>query len=122
MEEVVIKSGRLSLVHRSTARWEIFRVEADDDPEDQDLTLISDALSRLAGKTAKPVCVVLNRLQRPTSRMLAAVAGLLDTKEQDQRRVALARVSQGWLDMLEIVGLRSCFLVVERVEELTSLE
>jgi hypothetical protein len=51
--------------------------------------------------------------------MLSAVIGLMTTANDQPRRLALIAPSQTWLDMLDILGVRSAFLVVDSVAEIT---
>ena len=67
----------------------------------------------------EPICLALGSLRRPNSRMLATLISLLVANDGTERRVALAAPTQAWLDMLDIVGVRSRFLVVDGPEALT---
>lgn len=100
-------------------QWSVYRFEADEEPGHQELTPILEALSRSADELNRPVCIVLEDLKRPNSRMLAALVSLLTAKDGKERRVALAGACRGWLDMLDILGVGSRFLIVGSPEDLT---
>lgn len=121
MEKLIAESGGLRLFSREAKRWVIYRFEfeAENKPSKDELTEVLGGLSRSAAEEAGPICVVLGDLPQPNSRMLASLISLLMTKDGSQRRVALAGPAQGWLDMLEILGLRARFLVVEDPGDLT---
>lgn len=119
MGELIAESANLRLFRRETKDWVTYTLEGGEKPKNEDLIAVLEALSASAQETTRPVCVVLGGLPRPNSRMLAILVGLLVAKSGEERRVSLAGPSQGWIDMLEIVGVRSRFLIVDKVEDLT---
>ena len=119
MAEVIAESKRVRLFRRDMEQWSVYRLEADEEPGHQELTPILEALSRSADELNRPVCIVLEDLKRPNSRMLAALVSLLTAKDGKERRVALAGACRGWLDMLDILGVGSRFLIVGSPEDLT---
>lgn len=122
MEKAVVRTDTLSLFRLETERWTIFRLEGKGGPEREDLLKVLEALAQSVEADAGPVCVVPGSLQAPNSRILATLIGLLVTKDGRDRRMALAGATQAWVDMLDILGVRSRFLVVEDVEDLKSRE
>jgi len=121
-EEVVVITDSLSLCRSDTERWIIYRLKGDAKPVAKDLDAVLEALARSAEVEEKPVCVVPEALEQPNSRALGALLGLLTTKEGKQRRVALAAPSVAWTDMLDIMGVRASFILVDEPEELSSAE
>ena len=121
-EEVVVITDSLSLCRSDTDRWIIYRLKGDTKPVAKDLDAVLEALARSAEVEEKPVCVVPEALEQPNSRALGALLGLLTTKEGKQRRVALAAPSVAWTDMLDIMGVRASFILVDDAEELASTE
>ena len=120
METLVCKTESLCLYERATDRWVIFSFTGDEVPRQEDLIQILESLKRAADEvTRKPIVFAVEVVSRPNSRMLSAVIGLLTDKHGQPRRLALAGASQTWLDMLDILGVRSNFLIVESVEEVT---
>ena len=98
------------------------QVMCDAKPVAKDLDAVLEALARSAEVEEKPVCVVPEALEQPNSRALGALLGLLTTKEGKPRRVALAAPSVAWTDMLDIMGVRASFILVDDAEELASAE
>jgi len=119
-EEVVVITDSLSLCRSDTERWIIYRFKGDPKPSQKDLDAVLQALVRSAEVEVKPVCVAPEALEQPNSRALGALLGLLTTKDGKQRRVALAAPSNAWIDMLDIMGVRASFIVVDDPEELAS--
>ena len=119
-EEVVVITDSLSLCRSETERWIIYRLKGDTKPSAKDLDAVLEALARSAEVEEKPVCVVPEALEQPNSRALGALLGLLRTKEGMQRRVALAAPSVAWTDMLDIMGVRASFILVDGPEDLAS--
>lgn len=119
-EDVVVRTDSLSLLRQDALRWVVYRFEGEAKPTQEDLDEVLKALGGAAAETSKPVCVVPGDLKQPNSRALGALLGLLGTKDGGERRVALAAPTQAWLDMLDIMGVRSSFLVVDDPGELTS--
>ena len=121
-EEVIVITDGLSLCRSDTERWVIYRFRGDAKPSQKDLDAVLEALARSAEDEEKPICVVPEDLKQPNSRALGALLGLLTMKDGKDRRVALAAPSSAWTDMLDIMGVRSRFIVVDDPEELTSAE
>lgn len=119
-EDVVVRTDSLSLLGQDALRWVVYRFEGKGKPAQEDLDEVLKALGAAAAGTSKPVCVVPGDLKQPNSRALGALLGLLRTKDGGERRVALAAPTQAWLDMLDIMGVRSSFFVVDDPGELTS--
>lgn len=119
MEELIAQSASLRLYQRETEEWVVYRTEGEEDPKNEDVIASLEILSQSAGETAKPICLALGSLRRPNSRMLATLISLLVRKDGTERRVALAAPTQAWLDMLDIVGVRARFLVVDGPGDLT---
>ncbi len=119
MERLVHHSKSLCLHVRDTERWQIFTFSGDEIPTGEDLIAVLDSLKREAENTVKPVAFVVEAVPRPNSRMLSAVIGLLTGKNEKARRLAIVGPSQTWLDMLDILGVRSSFLIVDSVEDIT---
>ncbi len=121
-EEVIVITDTLSLCRSETERWVIFRFRGDSKPSLKDLDAVLEAFIRSAETEEKPICVAPEALDQPNSRMLGALLGLLTTKDGKDRRVALAAPSVAWTDMLDIMGVRASFIVVDDPEELASAE
>lgn len=119
MEQLLQGSDTFSLYLRDTERWQIFSFTGDSSPRGEDLILALEALKKAAAQTVKPIAVLVAEVRHPNSRMLSAVVGLLTTEKDQPRRVALIAPSQTWMDMLDILGVRSSFLIFESVEEIT---
>lgn len=120
MEELVVRTESLSLFRRDTERWTIFRFEGSEKPTHEDVTAVFGKLTPPPEVDAKPVCVVVDSLKSPNSRMLAALVSLLGRKDGGERRVALSGPPKTWLDMLDILGVRSSFIIVDDPEDLVS--
>ncbi|MHC5057774.1 MAG: hypothetical protein ACYTKD_24145 [Planctomycetota bacterium] len=121
-EEVLVITDSLSLCRLDTERWATYRFRGDAKPSQKDLDSVLEALARSAEGEEKPICVAPEDLEQPNSRALGALLGLLTTKDGKDRRVALAAPSSAWTDMLDIMGVRSRFIVVDDPEELASGE
>jgi hypothetical protein len=121
-EEVLVTTDSLSLCRLGTERWVSYRFRGDAKPSQKDLETVLEALARSAEDEEKPICVVPEDLKQPNSRALGALLGLLTTKDGKDRRVALAAPSNAWTDMLDIMGVRSRFIVVDDPEELAPAE
>ena len=121
-EEVVVIADTMSLCKTDTDRWVIYRFRGDAKPLQKDLDAVLEAFVRAAETDEKPICVVPEALDQPNSRALGALLGLLTTKDGKDRRVALAAPSTAWTDMLDIMGVRASFIVVDDPEELASAE
>lgn len=119
MERLVCNSKTLCLHVRDTDRWQIFTFTGEEMPKGEDLIQVLEALNLEAKNTTTPIAFHVAGVPRPNSRMLSAVIGLLTGKNDKPRRLALIGPSQVWLDMLDILGVRSSFLIVESVEEIT---
>jgi hypothetical protein len=119
VERLVSQTKSLSLQVRETDRWQIFTFSGDEVPNGEDLIAVLEGLKQAAENTTTPIAFDVAGLSRPNSRMLSAVIGLLTGKNEKPRRLALIAPSQTWLDMLDILGVRSSFLIVDSVEEIT---
>lgn len=122
MKISVIETDTLLLLKEPTGRWSVFYFEAKDQPTQDDLAEVLQAFATTIDDDDTPVCVVLNSLKQPNSRILAALVGILATKDGGERRVALAGARKGWLDMLDILGVASRFVILDSVEELAEEE
>jgi hypothetical protein len=118
----VIETNTLSLLSEPTGRWMVFRFETQEQPGQDDLADVLEALAKAAAETDLPVCVVLENLKQPNSRVLAALVGLLTAKDGSDRRVAVAGAEKGWLDMLDILGVTGRFVVLGSLGELAESE
>ncbi len=121
-EEVLVITDTLSLCKTDTERWVIYRFRGDTKPSQKDIDALLEVFVRSAEEDDKPICVVPEALDQPNSRALGALLGLLTTKDGKERRVALAAPSNAWTDMLDIMGVRASFLVVDDPEDLASTE
>jgi hypothetical protein len=121
-EEVIVITDTLSLCRSETDRWVIYRFRGDAKPSQKDLDAVLEVFVRSAEADEKPICIVPEALDQPNSRALGALLGLLTTKDGKDRRVALAAPSSAWTDMLDIMGVRASFIVVDDPEELASAE
>ena len=120
MDEAVLRTDTLSLFRLETERWTIYRFEGTAVPNREDLLKVLEALAQRVEADAGPVCVAPGSEQAPNSRILATVIGLLVTKDGRDRRMALAGTTRAWADMLDILGVRSRFLIIDDVEDLKS--
>ncbi len=120
MADPVVTTDTLRLYRRDTERWTVFSFEGDEKPLHEDVSTVFGQLTPPEEVDAKPVCVVVSELRSPNSRMLAGVVSLLAKRDGTPRRVALAGPTKGWLDMLDILGVRSSFVIVDDAEELVS--
>ncbi len=119
MERLVAGTNSLNLYLRDTGRWGIFTFSGDEQPGNADLLTILEALKAATAGLNKPVAFQVVAVPYPNSRLLSAVIGLLTTADDLPRRLALVGASQTWLDMLDILGVRSAFLFFDDVEEIT---
>ena len=122
MAEPVVATDTLRLFRRDTQRWTVFSFEGDEKPLHEDVSTVFGQLTPPEEVDARPVCVVVSELKQPNSRMLAALVSLLAKRDGTPRRVALAGATKEWLDMLDILGVRSSFVFVDDAEDLVSEE
>ncbi len=120
MEERIAESGGLELFRQKSGSWVTYRFEVGGKPGQDDFIDVFGAFSQAANDEAGPVCVVLDGLPQPNSKMLAALVGLLVARDGSERRVALAGATRMWVDMLDILGVRAKFLMVDGPEDLAS--
>ncbi len=120
MDEAVLKTDSLSLFRQRAGRWRVYRFEGSGTTNREDLLKVLEALVRSVEADGGPVCVVPGDLHTPNSRILATLIGLLVEKDGSDRHIALAGPTQAWTDMLDILGVRARFLVVDDVEDLKS--
>lgn len=119
MKQNLCETDTLLLSFSDTARWGIFYFEEKGRPSQDDVAAALETLSDKAEEESRPLCVALDGLSQPNSRILAALIGLLTKKDGTERRVALACTRQVWLDMLDILGVSSRFVLVDSPGELT---
>ncbi|MHC4201409.1 MAG: hypothetical protein ACYSU0_15575 [Planctomycetota bacterium] len=120
MDEAVLKTDSLTLFRQRAGRWRVYRFEGAGTTDREDLLKILEALIQSVEADDGPVCVVPGDLHTPNSRILATLIGLLVAKDGSDRHIALAGPTQAWIDMLDILGVRARFLVVDDVEDLKS--
>jgi hypothetical protein len=121
-EEVLVITDTLSLCRTDTERWVIDSFRGDAKPSQKDLDAVLEVFVQSVEAEEKPICFVPEALKQPNSRALGALLGLLTTKDGKERRVALAAPSNAWTDMLDIMGVRASFIVVDSPEELASAD
>lgn len=119
MEQLLQASETFNLHLRETDRWQIFSFSGEATPRSDDLIGVLEAMKQAAAHSTKPIAFAVDAVRHPNSRMLSAVIGLMTTADDQPRRLALIAPSQTWLDMLDILGVRSSFLIFESVEEIT---
>ncbi len=122
MEETILQTESLRLLRLETDRWVIYRFDGSASPAREDLLKVLEALARSVEEQTLPVCVVPENIESPNSRILATLIGLLVKSDGTDRRMALAGAGRAWVDMLDILGVRARFLLVDDVDELKSQE
>ena len=118
MAHATYENGDVRLYQDEVGKWLVFRIELGENPAGSDLENAFVAMAEAAGPTGKAVCVALGAVERPNSRMLAALVNLLVKPDGGNREIALAAPGRNWLDMLDILGIRSSFAVVDSPESL----
>jgi len=116
VKKTVAKCGKSRLISADTTKWVTFSFETAEIklPE---LTKLFDALAEAAAGTDKSVCIVLETLKlRPNSKILATLVNLLTAAGGKNRAVALVSPGKEWVDMLDILGVRARFEIVDSVD------
>ncbi|MBN1808832.1 MAG: STAS domain-containing protein [Planctomycetes bacterium] len=113
MEELAKESGNVRLYRDESGKWLIYRLDVGENAKMSDLEAVFGSIAENAGKTDKAVCIALENVERPNSRMLAALVSLVTKANGESREVALAAPDQSWTDMLDVLGIRGNFTVIE---------
>ncbi|HHN46671.1 MAG TPA: STAS domain-containing protein [Planctomycetes bacterium] len=113
MERIVAETPNAQLAAKDTAKWVVLRFVVGQDAKAGELNALVDALAELGKGTTKPMCLSFSGLPRPNSQILAVLVNLLAAPDGSQRDVALVAPSREWLDMLDVIGVRANFTVVD---------